>query len=69
LSDAHRMVRGSGYQVLSVCAPVESSLAPAFHGFRATDLRARLFVVTLPDVEVPSELLNGVWPGFEMALV
>jgi hypothetical protein len=69
LLEAHHMVRGSGYQVLSVCAPIGSSLAPAFRGFQATDLRARLFVVSLPDVSVPSELLNGAWPGFEMALV
>jgi hypothetical protein len=69
LCEAYRMVRGSGHQVLSACAPLGSSLAPAFRGFQATDLRARLFVVSLPDVEVPSELLNGAWPGFEMALV
>ena len=69
ITEAYRAVRGSGYQVLSVCAPVGSPLAPAFRGFQATDLRARLFVVTLPDVELPSEVASGAWPGFEMALV
>jgi hypothetical protein len=69
LSRAHREVRGTGYHVLSVCAPHGSSLEPAFHGFHATNLRARLFVVSLPEIDVSRVVADPAWPGFEMALV
>lgn len=71
LSRAHRDVRGAGqgYHFLSICAPQGSALEPAFRGFHTTNLRARLFVVTLPGVDVSDVLPTARWPGFEMALV
>jgi acetyltransferase (GNAT) family protein len=56
------------HHFISACAPVGSTLETAYHGFQVTNLRARLFVVTLPDIQVP-DALTGAWPGFEMALV
>src|SRR4029079_4550515 len=70
LNEAYRDARaGHGHHFLSVCAPLGSSLDAAFRGFQATNLRARLFVVALPDVRVPAGLIRNRWPGFEMALV
>jgi hypothetical protein len=69
LNAAYRDVRGSGYHFVSICAPEGSALEPAFRGFHATNLRARLYVVSLPDVDVSGLTPLTRWPGFEMALV
>ena len=71
LGFAYRDARAAGYHFLSVCAPEDSPLEPAFRGFQATNLRARLFVVALPGVDVSALVppASHVWPGFEMALV
>ena len=69
LRHAYRRARDARAHLLSVCAPVGSPLAPALDGFPATDLRARLFVVALPDVDVSDVIPAAAWPGFEMALV
>jgi len=60
---------GMGYHFLSACAPRGSTLEAAFHGFTATNLAARLFVVSLPGVDVSDVAPPRAWPGFEMALV
>jgi|SRR5688500_3730880 hypothetical protein len=69
LARAHRDVRRTGYHFLSICAPHGSALEPAFRGFHATNLGARLFVVSLPGVDLTDVLPIERWPGFEMALV
>lgn len=69
LGAAYRDARAGGDHFLSVCAPEASPLEPAFRGFHATSLRARLFVVSLPGVDVAPVLPPAHWPGFEMALV
>lgn len=66
LTHAHRDLRGKGPQLIMTCAPHGSPLEPAYRGFQATNLPAKLFAVTLPELEPPR--LSG-WPGFEMALV
>jgi hypothetical protein len=57
------------HHFISACAPFCCPLGAAYRGFHVTNLRARLFVVALPGVEVPDQIVNGAWPGFEMALV
>jgi len=70
LTTAYRDARAQrSYHFLSACAPFCCPLGAAYRGFQVTNLRARLFVVALPDVEVPDVALRGAWPGFEMALV
>jgi hypothetical protein len=71
LSHAYRDARRArrGYHFLSICAPVGGPLEPAFRGFQATNLRARLYVVALPQVDVSDVSPASSWPGFEMALV
>ena len=68
LDAAYADVRGKAYHFLSVCAPEGDPLAPALRGFLSTNLRARLYVVTLPGVTVPDACF-AARPGFEMALV
>ena len=68
LTTAHRDARGSGPQLIMTCAPRGSTLEPAFRGFMCTSLPARLFAVTLPEIELPAGVAS-TWPGFEMALV
>ena len=70
LMQAYRDARaGQGLHFLSVCAPHSSPLEPAFRGFQATNLRSRLYVVSLPDVDAACVTRAAAWPGFEMALV
>lgn len=69
LAAAYRDARAAGDHFISVCAPLGSPLEPAFRGFSKTDLRARLFLVRLPEVDVSGLVPPGAWPGFEMALV
>lgn len=71
LTRAHRDVRSArqGYHFLSICAPRHAGLERAFHGLHRSNLAARLFVVSLPDVDTTSVAAADVWPGFEMALV
>lgn len=69
LEVAYQDSRDAGYHFLSACAPEGGSLEPAFRSFHATNLRARLFVVALPGVDVSQVVSEGAWPGFEMALV
>jgi hypothetical protein len=71
LEAAYAAVRGGGYHFLSICAPAESAndpLAPALRGFIASNLAARLYVVTLPGDPPPAVCFERR-PGFEMALV
>lgn len=71
LTQAYRDARRArrGFHFLSICAPAGSPLEPAFRGFQATNLRARLFVVALPHVNISDVCPAPSWPGFEMALV
>lgn len=69
LGRAYVDARRSGAHFLSVCAPEGSPLEPAFRGFTATNLQARLFVVALPGVDISAVVPAPAWPGFEMALV
>lgn len=71
LSHAYRDARAAGFHFLSACvpSPERSPLTPAFDGFPATNLRALLYVVALPSVDVSAVTTAAHWPGFEMALV
>lgn len=69
LAAAYASARRQGYHFLSVPAPVGDPLNAAYRGYLATDIRAGLYLVTLPGTEVPSTLARGPMPGFEMALV
>lgn len=70
LTMAHREARQKRtHHFISACAPFCCPLDAAYRGFHVTNLRARLFVVALPDVQVPDAVSNGAWLGFEMALV
>lgn len=71
LEAAYRDAREAGQHFLSVCVPNGSALEPAYRGFHSTSLTARLFVVSLPDVDVSLVVppATSEWPGFEMALV
>lgn len=68
LTVAARDRRRSNQHFISICAPRESGVDIATRGFVATNLAARLFVVTLP-----GRRIDPIWfsarPGFEMALV
>ncbi len=68
LDEAHASARREGFHFLSVPAPVGDVLDAVYRGRLATNLRAQLYLVTLPDVEVPSGLHAWPMPGFEMAL-
>jgi hypothetical protein len=69
LDAAHKAARQAGFHFLSVPAPVGDPLDSAYHGRLATDLRAQLYLVTLPDTPLPNGMDGWRMPGFEMALV
>jgi hypothetical protein len=69
LESAHAEARREGFHFLCAPAPIGDPLDPAYRGFLATNIRAGLYVVTLPGTPVPDALLAGAMPGFEMALV
>ena len=69
LDAAYRAGRRAGAHFLSACAPVGDPLDAAYRGYLATNLRAQLYLVTLPGTPVPESLHAGPMPGFEMALV
>lgn len=69
LESAYRDSRRRGMHFLSAPAPVGDALDRAYRGFLATNIRAGLYVVTLPDTPVPDALHAAAMPGFEMALV
>jgi len=69
LESVYRAGRRARAHFLSACAPVGDPLDAAYRGYLATNLRAQLYLVTLPDTAVPRGLLTGPMPGFEMALV
>ena len=66
---AHSQARARGYHFVSVCAPEGDSNDAAYRGLLVTNLRAQLYLVTLPGVSVPPLVPSGPMPGFEMALV
>ncbi len=69
IASAYASARRAGFHFLSACAPVGDPLDVAYRGFPATNLRAHLYVVTLPGTTIPDALLSAPMPGFEMALV
>lgn len=69
LASAYASARQAGFHFLSACAPVADPLDDAYRGFMATNLRAHLYLVTLPDTQIPEALFTAPMPGFEMALV
>lgn len=68
LHSAHTAARREGFHFLSVPAPVGDPLGPAYRGYPTTDIRAALYVVTLPGTAVPDDWSRVAMPGFEMAL-
>jgi hypothetical protein len=68
LRSAARERRDSGEHFLSICAPADGVVDAATRGFFATNLAARLFVVTAPGRTSDPSWFSGR-PGFEMALV
>jgi hypothetical protein len=69
LGSAYASARRAGFHFLSACAPVGDPLDAAYRGFLATNLRAQLYLVTLPGTPLPNALFEALMPGFEMALV
>jgi hypothetical protein len=69
LDAAYAAARREGFHFLSAPAPLADPLDAGYRGYLATNLRARLYLVTLPDVPVPESLHGWRMPGFEMALV
>jgi hypothetical protein len=69
LDSAYDAARRAGFHFLSAPAPAGDPLDAAYRGYPTTNLRAHLYLVTLPDTPVPEELRRGLMPGFEMALV
>ena len=69
LTSAYSSARRAGFHFLSACAPVGDPLDEAYRGYLATNLRAQLYVVTLPGTPIPDALFKAPMPGFEMALV
>jgi hypothetical protein len=69
LASAYASARRAGFHFLSACAPVGDPLDDAYRGYLATNLRAQLYVVTLPGTTIPDALFKAPMPGFEMALV
>jgi hypothetical protein len=69
LASVHASARREGFHFLGACAPLGDPLNAAYRGFLTTDLRAELYLVTLPDTPIPEALLAAPMPGFEMALV
>ncbi|MEO5814819.1 MAG: hypothetical protein ABIT20_06020 [Gemmatimonadaceae bacterium] len=68
LTSAYSSARRAGFHFLSACAPVGDPLDEAYRGYLATNLRAQLYVVTLPGTTIPDALFKAPMPGFEMAL-
>lgn len=69
LDSAYHAARRARVHFLCACAPVGDPLDAAYRGYLATNLRAQLYLVTLPDTPVPDGFLSGPMPGFEMSLV
>lgn len=69
LQTAYAAARRDRRHCLSLFVPQGDPLAPAYRTYLATNLRARLYLVTLPGVAIPASLSSGAAPGFEMALV
>ena len=69
LASAYDVARRERFHFLSACAPLGDALDAAYAGYAATNLRAQLYLVTLPDTRMPGSLRGGTMPGFEMALV
>ena len=69
LASVYASARRAGFHFLSACAPIADPLDDAYRGYLATNLRAYLYLVTLPDTPIPDALLSASMPGFEMALV
>lgn len=69
LDSAYAAARREGFHFLCAPAPVGDPLNSAYRGFIATDLRAQLHLVTLPDTPIPDTWRFERMPGFEMALV
>jgi hypothetical protein len=69
LDSTYHAARRERFHFLSVPAPVGDPLDAAYMGYMATNLRAQLYLVTLPDTPVPAGLGGAPMPGFEMALV
>jgi hypothetical protein len=69
LASVYRSARAEGFHFLSVCAPAGDPLDAAYRGYSVTNLRAHLYLVTLPDTTIPDTLRSAPMPGFEMALV
>jgi len=68
LRAAYAGARADGCHFMSAFAPESDPLAPAYRGYVATNLRAHLYLVTLPEVPLPA-LGPDARPAFEMALV
>jgi hypothetical protein len=66
---AYDDARRAGLHFLCVPAPVGDPLDAALRGYVATNLRAGLYLVTSPEVDVPQGMEAWRMPGFEMALV
>lgn len=69
LASAYASARRAGFHFLSACAPMGDPLDDAYRGYMKTDLRAHLYLVTLPDTPIPDALHSALMPGYEMALV
>lgn len=69
LASVYGAARTEGFHFLSVCAPTGASLDAAYRGYQVTNLRAHLYLVTLPDTPIPDMFNSASMPGFEMALV
>lgn len=69
LASSYASARRERFHFLSACAPVGDPLNAAYRGYLTTDLRAQLYLVTLPDTSIPDALFSAPMPGFEMALV
>jgi hypothetical protein len=69
LDAAHAQARKAGFHFLSVPAPVGDALDPGYRGYLATNLRAQMYLVSLPEDRLPNGMESWRMPGFEMALV
>lgn len=69
LDSIYRDRRRSGNIFLSCCVFANDKLEPAFKGFITNNLRAHLYVVTLPEYEIPEACFAPERPAFEMAMV
>ena len=69
LQTAYAAARRDRRHCVSLFVPEGDPLAPAYRAYLATNLRARLYLVSLPGVPIPASVASGAAPGFEMALV